>query len=155
MSNEKLWDESPTSRHLQVLYHQTSFRDVCHSLTEKASRYVQGPARNELKKLLKHKNPRLHHLEILQNMDQDARESGCRDSCPSKGVLKQIRYESRKIATPLGNVWLALQSKKIKIRCQLPVLRFSQSVWIHQQKFFIVNRPSAYCTTCGRMTLFT
>ena len=25
MSDEKLWDESPTSRHLQVLYHQTSF----------------------------------------------------------------------------------------------------------------------------------
>jgi len=26
MSDEKLWDESPTSRHLQVLYHQTSFQ---------------------------------------------------------------------------------------------------------------------------------
>ena len=26
MSDEKLWDESPTSRHLQVLYHQTSFK---------------------------------------------------------------------------------------------------------------------------------
>jgi len=25
VSDEKLWDESPTSRHLQVLYHQTSF----------------------------------------------------------------------------------------------------------------------------------
>jgi len=23
--SDKLWDESPTSRHLQVLYHQTSF----------------------------------------------------------------------------------------------------------------------------------
>ena len=45
-------------------------------------------------------------------LNQDARESGCRDSYPSKGVLKQIRYESRKIATPPGNVWLALQSIK-------------------------------------------
>jgi len=27
VSDEKLWDESPTSRHLQVLYHQTSFQD--------------------------------------------------------------------------------------------------------------------------------
>jgi len=26
VSDEKLWDESLTSRHLQVLYHQTSFR---------------------------------------------------------------------------------------------------------------------------------
>jgi len=26
VSDEKLWDESPTSRHLQVLYHQTSFQ---------------------------------------------------------------------------------------------------------------------------------
>jgi len=26
VSDEKLWDESPTSRHLQVLYHQTSFK---------------------------------------------------------------------------------------------------------------------------------
>jgi len=25
VSDEKLWDESLTSRHLQVLYHQTSF----------------------------------------------------------------------------------------------------------------------------------
>jgi len=24
VSDEKLWDESPTSRHLQVLYHQTT-----------------------------------------------------------------------------------------------------------------------------------
>jgi len=28
VSDEKLWDESPTSRHLQVLYHQTSFQVV-------------------------------------------------------------------------------------------------------------------------------
>jgi len=27
VSDEKLWDESPTSRHLQVLYHQTSFQN--------------------------------------------------------------------------------------------------------------------------------
>jgi len=27
VSDEKLWDESPTSRHLQVLYHQTSFKE--------------------------------------------------------------------------------------------------------------------------------
>jgi len=26
VSDEKLWDESRTSRHLQVLYHQTSFK---------------------------------------------------------------------------------------------------------------------------------
>jgi len=26
VSDEKLWDESPTSRHLQVLYLQTSFK---------------------------------------------------------------------------------------------------------------------------------
>jgi len=28
VSDEKLWDESPTSRHLQVLYHQTSFQEI-------------------------------------------------------------------------------------------------------------------------------
>jgi len=28
VSDEKLWDESFTSRHLQVLYHQTSFQMI-------------------------------------------------------------------------------------------------------------------------------
>ena len=32
MSDEKLWDESPTSRHLQVLYHQTSFQNIWSSM---------------------------------------------------------------------------------------------------------------------------
>jgi len=130
--------------------------DVCHSLTEKASRYVQGPARNKLKKLLKHKNPRLYHLEMLQNVDQDARESGCRDSCPSKGALKQIRYESRKIATPPGNVWLALQSIKENQNLMSASCATLQSISLDPPAvIFIVIRPSAYCTTCGRMTLFT
>ena len=31
MSDEKLWDESPTSRHLQVLYHQTSLQVLLYS----------------------------------------------------------------------------------------------------------------------------
>jgi len=33
VSDEKLWDESPTSRHLQVLYHQTSFQSYITGLT--------------------------------------------------------------------------------------------------------------------------
>ena len=50
--------------------------------------------------------------QVIIELNQDAREGGCRDSCPSKAVLKQFRYESRKIATPPGDVWLALQSIK-------------------------------------------
>jgi len=34
VSDEKLWDESPTSRHLQVLYHQTSFHRLELKLAE-------------------------------------------------------------------------------------------------------------------------
>jgi len=33
VSDEKLWDESPTSRHLQVLYHQTSFQVFLYGLS--------------------------------------------------------------------------------------------------------------------------
>jgi len=33
VSDEKLWDESPTSRHLQVLYHQTSFQKFIFNYT--------------------------------------------------------------------------------------------------------------------------
>jgi len=42
------------------------------------------------------KLPRLHYLEKLSELDAETRQSGCRDSCPSKAVLKKIRYESRK-----------------------------------------------------------
>jgi len=62
--------------------------------------------------VLKHKLPRLHHLEQLKHLDPKALESGCKDGCPSKDVLKQIRCESRRIATPDDNVWLALQKMK-------------------------------------------
>jgi len=39
VSDEKLWDESPTSRHLQVLYHQTSFQ-VCVIITKIALKQI-------------------------------------------------------------------------------------------------------------------
>jgi len=48
--------------------------DVCHSPTEKASRCVQGPARNELKKLLKHKNPRLCKRPAEQRLHSKRKE---------------------------------------------------------------------------------
>jgi len=54
----------------------------------------------------------LHYLEQIKQLDSEALASDCRDGCPSKDVLKQIRCESRRIETPDDNVWLALQKIK-------------------------------------------
>ena len=85
---------------------------VLHLKSEKACRCIRGSDRKAAKEVLKHKLPRLHHLEQPKHLDPKALESGCRGGCPSKDVLKQIRYESRRIATPDDNVWLALQKIK-------------------------------------------
>jgi len=39
-------------------------------------------------------------LKYLSNLSEEEIESVCRDSAPSKTVLKQIRYEARKVLTP-------------------------------------------------------
>jgi len=46
VSDEKLWDESPTSRHLQVLYHQTSFQNrlsICRLKSEQNYSEKEAP----------------------------------------------------------------------------------------------------------------
>jgi len=47
-----------------------------------------------------HQLPRAYHLKCLSNLSEEEIENGCRDSAPSKTVLKQIRYEARKVLTP-------------------------------------------------------
>jgi len=44
---------------------------------------------------VEHQLPRAYHLKCLSNLSEEEIESGCRDSAPSKTVLKQIRYEAR------------------------------------------------------------
>jgi len=78
----------------------------------KLCRYIRGSDRKAAKEVLKHKLSRLHPLERLKHLDPKALESGCKDGCPSKDVLKQIRCEGRRIDTPDENVWLALQKLK-------------------------------------------
>ena len=39
-------------------------------------------------------------MKYLSNLSEEEIESVCRDSAPSKTVLKQIRYEARKVLTP-------------------------------------------------------
>jgi len=46
---------------------------------------------------VEHQLPRAYHLKCLSNLSEEEIESGCRDSTPSKTVLKQIRYEARKV----------------------------------------------------------
>jgi len=82
---------------------------VLHLKSEKACCYIRGSDRKAAKEVLKHKLPLLHHLEQLKHLDPKTLKSGCRVGCPSKDVLKQMRCESRRIATPDDNVWLALQ----------------------------------------------
>ena len=94
--------------------------EIHHLLSEKSSRYITGAERESLKTTLKNKLPRLHYLEKLSELDAETRQSGCRDSCPSKAVLKKIRYESRKIKTPHDNVWLSLEKiKEEQCKCSL------------------------------------
>jgi len=61
---------------------------VLHLKSEKACRYIRGSDCKAAKEVLKHKLPRLHHLEQLKHLDPKSPESGCRDGCPSKDVLK-------------------------------------------------------------------
>jgi len=51
-------------------------------------------------KFAEHQLSRAYHLKCLSNLSEEEIESGCRDSAPSKTVLKQIRYEARKVLTP-------------------------------------------------------
>jgi len=61
---------------------------------------VQGDERKNTMKFVEHQLPRAYHLKCLSNLSEEEIESGCRDSAPSKTVLKQIRYEARKVLTP-------------------------------------------------------
>jgi len=61
---------------------------------------VQGVERKNTMKFAEHQLPRAYHLKWLSNLSEEEIESGCRDSAPSKTVLKQIRYEARKVLTP-------------------------------------------------------
>jgi len=54
VSDEKLWDESPTSRHLQVLYHQTSFQ-IFVSLVHRENHESRAWSVGSLKDCRKHK----------------------------------------------------------------------------------------------------
>jgi len=61
---------------------------------------VQGDERKNTMKFAEHQLPRAYHLKCLSNLSEEEIESGFRDSVPSKTVLKQIRYEARKVLTP-------------------------------------------------------
>ena len=50
-------------------------------------------------KFVEHQLPRAYHLKCLSNITEEEIESGCGDWAPSKTVLKQIRYEARKVLT--------------------------------------------------------
>ena len=85
---------------------------VLHHRSEIACPYIRWSDRKTAKEVLKHKSSRLHHLERLKHLDPKALGSDCRDGCPSKDVLKQIRCEGRRIDRQDENVWLAFQKIK-------------------------------------------
>jgi len=64
---------------------------------------VQGDERNNTIKFVEHQLKRAYHLKCLSNLSEEEIESGCRDSAPRKTVLKQIRYEARKVLTPFDD----------------------------------------------------
>jgi len=51
-------------------------------------------------KFVEHQLPRVYHLKCLSNLSEQEIESSCRDSAPRKTVLKQIRYEAKKVLIP-------------------------------------------------------
>ena len=61
---------------------------------------MQGDERNNTMKFVEHQFPRADHLICLSNLSEEEIESGCRNSAPSKTVLKQIRYEAKKVLSP-------------------------------------------------------
>ena len=71
-----------------------------HRKDELICRQVQGDEWKNAMKFVEHQLPRAYHLKCLSNLPEDEIESGCRDSAPSKTVLRQIRYEARKVLTP-------------------------------------------------------
>jgi len=75
-------------------------RSCKHRKDELICRQVQGDERKNTMKFVEHQLPRAYHLKCFSNISKEEIESGCRDSAPSKTVLKQIRYEARKVLTP-------------------------------------------------------
>jgi len=69
VSDEKLWDESPTSRHLQVLYHQTSFEEKSFKIL---GREIQQRHHNKYSARIEDhwwwNRRHIHHLQILGNL---------------------------------------------------------------------------------------
>ena len=57
---------------------------------------------------VEHQLPRAYHLKCLSKLSEEEIESGCRDWAPSKTVLKQIRYEARKVLTPFEDESISL-----------------------------------------------
>ena len=49
---------------------------------------------------VEHQLPRAYHLKCLSNLSEEEIESGCRDTAPSKTILKKIRYKASKVLTP-------------------------------------------------------
>jgi len=61
---------------------------------------VKGDEPKNTTQFAEHQLPHAYRLKCLSNLSEEQIESGCRDSAPSKTVLKQIRYEARKVLTP-------------------------------------------------------
>ena len=91
---------------------------------------MQGDERKNTMKFAEHQLPRAYHLKCLSNLSEEEIESGCRDSAPSKTVLKQIRYEARKVLTPFEDESKSLSEIHFKRTTKKRILRprFSKKI---------------------------
>ena len=98
---------SKSSEFIQILFCKESRALYLFKRNEKKSR--KGTLTPKMP-FVEHQFPRAYHLKCLSNLSEEEIESGCRDSATSKTVLKQIRYEARKVLTPFED-----ESKSLRL----------------------------------------
>jgi len=79
-----------------------------HLMDELSGRQIQGDERKVLRNTLASKLPREQYLENIAALPSEVLACGCRDACPNKNVLKQVRHEAREIEIPSKDEWEAL-----------------------------------------------
>ena len=119
-------------------------------------------------KFVEHQLPRAYHLKCLSYLSEEEIESGCRDSAPSKTVLKQIRYEARKVLTPFEDESKSLSeihsqqqqycTSMIKGTLQIilshprGIILFSKSTVLIYHCFIVACIPTSNNTICFLQT---
>jgi len=82
--------------------------NVEHFMDELSGRQIEGEERKVLRNTFASKLPREQYIENIAALPSEVLASGCRDACPNKNVLKQVRHEAREIESTSKDEWEAL-----------------------------------------------